>query len=226
MLREHTMKVNFSQILSLTLTVAIFQNGRQNIHYAISQFLHHLEKWSWCLNIHFQDQALHNYKYANLGFDLNSGYIPKWPSEYTSFNISVLNSCRKKIMVCKHTFSGPRITKKTMTNTQIWPLTLMVAIFPKWPPVYTYFNISVSNSRNSRKFNIWPSWQSFFPKWPPKCTCFNISVSNWFKKKDLGVWIYIFSINDYTKGNYKYAKLIFLFQRWSFFKMAARIYMF
>ena len=38
--------------------VVTFQNGRQNIHVLISPFLINVEKRSWCLNIHFQDQGL------------------------------------------------------------------------------------------------------------------------------------------------------------------------
>ena len=51
--------------------VAIFQNGRRNIHVLISQFLIHIEKKYWCLNIHFLDQGLQKdiYEYADLIFD-------------------------------------------------------------------------------------------------------------------------------------------------------------
>ena len=52
--------------------MAIFQNGRQNIHALISQFLIALEKRSWCLNIHFRDKdyTRGNYKCANLIFKI------------------------------------------------------------------------------------------------------------------------------------------------------------
>ena len=36
--------------------VVIFQNGRQNIHVLISPVLINIEKRSWSLNIHFQEQ--------------------------------------------------------------------------------------------------------------------------------------------------------------------------
>ena len=71
----------------------------------------------------FNDKSMTNYykkdnhKYANLTFALNGGHFTKWPPEYTCFNMSVSNS-RRKILVSKHTFSGPRITKKTIINTQ------------------------------------------------------------------------------------------------------------
>ena len=76
------MTVNFSYraIPNLTLdpygghyNSPLYQNGRQNIHVSISQYLNHLEKLSWCLNIHFKDQVLQkdNNKYPNLTFDLN-----------------------------------------------------------------------------------------------------------------------------------------------------------
>ena len=57
-----------------------------------------------------------------------------------------------------------------------------------------------------RKFNIWPSWQSFFSK--------------------MAARIYVFHFRDQGlhKMQLKYANLIFLSQWWSFFKMAARIY--
>ena len=60
-----------------------------------------------------------NNKYANLTFDLNGGHFQKWPPEYTCFNISVSNPLRQNYLVSKHTFSGPRIFKKTIINTQI-----------------------------------------------------------------------------------------------------------
>ena len=41
------------------LGIHVFQNGRQNIHVLLSQFLIHLEKIFCCLNIHFRDQGLH-----------------------------------------------------------------------------------------------------------------------------------------------------------------------
>ena len=65
----------------------------------------------------------------NLTRDLNGGHFSKWPAEHTCINMSVFKSLGKMILVSKYLFSGPSITKKTITNTQILPLTLMVAIF-------------------------------------------------------------------------------------------------
>ena len=56
---------------------------------------------------------------ANLTLDLNGGHFSKWPQEHTCINISVSKSLGKMILVYKSTFSGPSITKKTITNTQI-----------------------------------------------------------------------------------------------------------
>ena len=98
---------------------AILKYGRYNIHASISQFLNHLEKRSWCLNIHFQDQELQTRQSQIRKFDLNNGHFSKWPPEYTCFITSVSNSHRKKILLSKHTFSGPRITKMTIRKTQI-----------------------------------------------------------------------------------------------------------
>ena len=56
---------------------------------------------------------------ANLILDLNGGHFSKWLPEHTFINISVSISLGKMILVSKYTFSGPSITKRTMTNTQI-----------------------------------------------------------------------------------------------------------
>ena len=50
---------------------------------------------------------------------LNGGRFSKWPPEYTCLNISVSKAVGKMILVAEYTFSGPSITKKTITNTQI-----------------------------------------------------------------------------------------------------------
>ena len=65
----------------------------------------------------------------NLTRDLNGGHFSKWPAEHTCINMSVFKSLGQMILVSKYLFSGPSITKKTITNTQILPLTLMLAIF-------------------------------------------------------------------------------------------------
>ena len=122
MLGEHTMTVNFS-------------------YRAIPNLILDLNGGHFRTKYYKRD----NHKYANLTFDLNGGHFPKWPPEYTCFNISVSNSRRKKILVSKHTFSRPRITKKTIINTQIQYFTIMAVIFSKWPSEYTWFNVSVSN---------------------------------------------------------------------------------
>ena len=44
--------------LTFDLMVAIFKNDRRNIHVLISEFLIHVEKQCWCLNIHFLGQGL------------------------------------------------------------------------------------------------------------------------------------------------------------------------
>ena len=54
-----------------------------------------------------------NYKaIPNLTLGLNGGHFSKWPQEYTCLNISVSKSLGKMVLVSKHTFSGPSITKK------------------------------------------------------------------------------------------------------------------
>ena len=55
----------------------------------------------------------------NLTSDLIGGHFSKWPPEHTCINISVSKSLGKIILVSKYTFSGPSITKKTITDTQI-----------------------------------------------------------------------------------------------------------
>ena len=76
----------------------------------------------------------------NLTLDLYDGHFSKWLTEYASFNIWVLNSRRKKLLVSKHTFSGPRITKKNIKNTKKDAL-FDGGHFSKLPPVlYTCFN--------------------------------------------------------------------------------------
>ena len=89
--------------------VAIFENGRRNIHVLLSQLLIHVEKQCWCLNIHYLGQS--NYKYANLIFDHRGSHF---------FQIGRQNNmCFIKILVSKYTFSGQRITQKATKNTLI-----------------------------------------------------------------------------------------------------------
>ena len=204
MLGEHIMTVNFSyrSILNLTLDL----NGG------------HFSKWPLeykCLYISVSKSLgkmvlvskytfswpsitnKNNNKYANLTFDSNGGHFSKWPPGYTCFNISVSNSRRKKILVSKHTISGPRITKKTIKIRKFNIWSSWQSFFPKWPPEYTCLNISVSNWFR-KKILVYKYTFSgpritqkkikntlilyfclnggHFSKWPPEYTCLNISV--------------------------------------------------
>ena len=66
------------------------------------------------MTVNFSHRAI-----SNLTLDFNGSYFSKWPPEYTCINISVSKSLGKMILVSKYSFSGPSITKKTITNTQI-----------------------------------------------------------------------------------------------------------
>ena len=123
--------------------------GCRIIHVLLSQFLIHVHNFFLVSKHAFSGPRImkkDNNKYANLIFDhRGSHFFPKWPPEYTCFIISVSNWFRKKILVSKYTFSGPRITQNAIKNTLIYYFHLNGGHFSKWPPEYTCFNIPATN---------------------------------------------------------------------------------
>ena len=56
--RLHKRQIKIGSAIFFISMVVIFQNGRQHIHVLELPCLINVEKRSWCLNIHFQDQGL------------------------------------------------------------------------------------------------------------------------------------------------------------------------
>ena len=149
MLGEHTMTVNFSYRAISNLILDL--NGG------------HFSKWSpkyTCLNIWvskslekmilvskytFSQPSITKWQKQIRRFDLwpNGGHFKKWQPEYTCFNIPVSNPRRKTMLLSKHTFSGPRIAKKPIINTQIQYLTIVAVIFSKMSSrMYVFYYLS------------------------------------------------------------------------------------